>query len=168
MLLESFARTMTCNSERTGEKRGKWGQMWCLTRRPGSQDWADATSADSAHSCSDLRVEWWNWGRERRKRRIPKERFLRFIVGSPEGIRTLDLMAENHASWTARRRGHVSGWNCAPLSTRLSIPKTESRVNASLRASGLGCLSDLRKVVVVEKVEYAGMISGGLRRSGLC
>lgn len=27
--------------------------------------------------------------------------------GSPEGIRTLDLMAENHASLTTRRRGHV-------------------------------------------------------------
>ena len=45
---------------------------------------------------------------KRQKRKTTTEIVFRFIVGSPEGIRTLDLMAENHASWTTRRRGHVS------------------------------------------------------------
>ncbi len=41
-----------------------------------------------------------------KKRETITETVSRFTFGSPEGIRTLDLMAENHASWTARRRGH--------------------------------------------------------------
>lgn len=43
-------------------------------------------------------------------------------VGSPEGIRTLDLMAENHASLTTRRRGHISGSKSTLTSTKSSIP----------------------------------------------
>ena len=33
---------------------------------------------------------------ECKKRKTYSEKVFRFIVGSPEGIRTLDLMAENH------------------------------------------------------------------------
>ena len=45
----------------------------------------------------------------REKRKTLQEKVFRFVLGSPEGIRTLDLMAENHASWTTRRRGHANG-----------------------------------------------------------
>ena len=41
-------------------------------------------------------------------RREPNGGASRVWIGSPGGIRTRDLVAENHASWTTRRRGHVA------------------------------------------------------------
>lgn len=83
--------------------------MWSLKRQPRSQDEAGITSDGVGDSCSDSRAEPPNTVPQRRKRKTTTEMIFRLIVGSPEGIRTLDLMAENHASWTARRRGHESG-----------------------------------------------------------
>lgn len=49
-------------------------------------------------SCSDSRAERLIGGRKRQKRKTSTEKVFRFTLGSPEGIRTLDLVAENHAS----------------------------------------------------------------------
>jgi hypothetical protein len=81
--------------------------MWRLEQQPSSQDSAGVTSVEMVDSCSDSRVNGPNWDHKREKRKTIVEIVFRFIIGSPEGIRTLDLMAENHASWTTRRRGLV-------------------------------------------------------------
>jgi hypothetical protein len=62
-------------------------------------------------------------------------------VGSPEGIRTPDLMAENHASLAARRRGHAvrgrvyGARACAsrPLGDACLAPRTNGGCGARAR-----------------------------------
>ena len=53
-------------------------------------------SPTAEESSSDVRVNWAARIPRCRKRKTYDEKVFRFIVGSPEGIRTLDLMAENH------------------------------------------------------------------------